>query len=40
MIQDAQCNRVFFSALLPEKAPIAFAGLTQILKSTMFLGLS
>lgn len=31
MIQDVQCNRVFFSALLPEKAPIAFAGLTQIL---------
>ena len=31
MIQDSQCNRVFFSALLPEKAPLAFAGLTQIL---------
>lgn len=31
MIPDTQCNRVFFSALLPEKAPIAFDGLTQIL---------
>ena len=31
MIQDNQCNRVFFSALLRERCPIAFRGLTEVL---------
>lgn len=31
MIQDNQCNRVFFSALLRECSPIAFRGLTEVL---------
>lgn len=31
MIQDDQCNRVFFSALLRERCPIAFRGLTEVL---------
>ena len=31
MIQDYQCNRVFFSALLGELCPIAFRGLTEVL---------
>ena len=32
MIQDNQCNRVFFSALLRERCPIAFRGLTEVLE--------
>lgn len=31
MIQDNQCNRVFFSSLLRERCPIAFRGLTEVL---------
>lgn len=31
MIQDNQCNRVFFSALLRERCPKAFRGLTEVL---------
>ena len=31
MVQDNQCNRVFFSALLRERCPIAFRGLTEVL---------
>lgn len=31
MFQDNQCNRVFFSALLRERCPIAFRGLTEAL---------
>ena len=31
MIQDNQCNRVLFSALLRERCPIAFRGLTEVL---------
>ena len=31
MIQDNQCNRVFFSALFRERCPIAFRGLTEVL---------
>ena len=31
MIQDNQCNRVFFSALLRERCPIVFRGLTEVL---------
>lgn len=31
MIQDSQCNRVFFSALLRERCPKAFRGLTRVL---------
>lgn len=31
MIQDNQCNRVYFSALLPKTCPVAFRGLTEVL---------
>lgn len=31
MLQDNQCNRVFFSALLRDRCPIAFRGLTEVL---------
>ena len=31
MIQDNQCDRVFFSALLRKRCPIAFRGLTEVL---------
>lgn len=31
MIQDNQCNRVYFSALLRNRCPIAFHGLTAVL---------
>jgi agmatine/peptidylarginine deiminase len=31
MIQDSDCNRVFFSALLRECCPIAYKGLTEVL---------
>lgn len=31
MIQDSECNRVFFSALLEDRCPIAFQGLTTVL---------
>ncbi len=31
MIQDSECNRVFFSALLRERCPIAYKGLTETL---------
>lgn len=31
MIQDNQCNKVYFSALFPDRCPITYLGLVKVL---------